>query len=277
MNELTGLTYVLHDSVMFLAPAGWGEVQLKFGQVAGRLRLLELSTRGEGSTEPLPKPDFHVDPKAEALRLADCVIELTHLLDGQGKPWAGDTLELSRKETHTDVRLIKPDGSPLWFTRLLKDERDLLLCTPALFDAVWGTQRAFETLQGRLEERLGAVAGFSFDEAAGQLTLERASGPSATVRVQVLGQYLTDDFTWVWSWSDPDSNPATVKDVRRICTPEAQPTGFSALWRGHFHCDEGFAWALAGYVMVSLGARGLFRAEVPGQGSAVFFALLEDP
>jgi hypothetical protein len=29
--------------------------------------------------------------------------------------------------------------------------------------------------------------------------------------------------------------------------------------------------------MVSLGARGLFRAEVPGQGSAVFFALLEDP
>ena len=40
-------------------------------------------------------------------------------------------------------------------------------------------------------------------------------------------------------------------------------------------CDEGFAWALAGHLAVSIGARGLFRAQPPDAEGALFFALLE--
>jgi acyl transferase domain-containing protein len=53
--------------------------------------------------------------------------------------------------------------------------------------------------------------------------------------------------------------------------------GAAAFWRPHFHCDEGFAWALAGHVAVSIAARGLFRAHPPEGEGALFFAVLELP
>jgi hypothetical protein len=56
-----------------------------------------------------------------------------------------------------------------------------------------------------------------------------------------------------------------------------QQEGLSAFWRPGFHCDEGFAWAVAGSAVVSTGARGLFRAEVTDRSGAVFFALRELP
>ena len=65
--------------------------------------------------------------------------------------------------------------------------------------------------------------------------------------------------------------------MRRICQPDLKPDGLAAFWRPLFHCDEGFAWALSGHVAVSLGARGLFRAQPPEADGALFFAILELP
>jgi hypothetical protein len=48
----------------------------------------------------------------------------------------------------------------------------------------------------------------------------------------------------------------------------------SAFWRPHFHCDEGFAWALAGHLCVSIGARGLLRAPEGAHESVSVYAVL---
>ena len=70
--------------------------------------------------------------------------------------------------------------------------------------------------------------------------------------------------------------------ARRVVTPTHpiwRDTGdvLSALWRDHFHCDEGFAWAIAAHVAVSIGARGLYRGEEPGQPVVVLYAVMDDP
>jgi hypothetical protein len=91
----------------------------------------------------------------------------------------------------------------------------------------------------------------------------------------LVGSYLPDVFTWMWSWSDEEAQPASTDRVRRVCQPDLKPDGLAAFWRAHFHCDEGFAWALAGHVAVSIGARGLFRAQPPEAEGALFFALME--
>ena len=79
--------------------------------------------------------------------------------------------------------------------------------------------------------------------------------------------------------ADASSADARNQDDRMTVDtlPDLKPDGLAAFWRPHFHCDEGFSWALAGHVAVSIGARGLFRAQPPDAEGALFFALMELP
>jgi hypothetical protein len=275
-EPLLPLVQGLHDSVMLLAPAGWATVELRFARTREGWRLSELQTRGEGSKNPKPKPDFYLDAKAEALRLSECVSELVELLEKRGKSWRPGMVTVHRTDDFADFQLLRDDGTTAWLTRLNKEHLDALLVTDSLFELLGGTERAFADLQSRLDRRLKTTQ-FVFEPQRQIVRLEQSDGPPLFSRVQVIGQYFTDTFTWAWSWAYERDRPELVELVRRVCAPDVTQPGLSALWRGQFHCDEGFAWALAGSMVVSIGARGLFRAQPPGETSAVFFALMTEP
>lgn len=274
MSDPKPLVYALHDSLMLLAPRGWTKVELGVTRTPEGLRVTELNTKGEGAKNPKPRPMLHVDPREEATRLSEALTDLSARL---GNRWRPGKVVVERPGTEfADWKFLRNDGSVAWFTRLDRSEVHSLLITDALFDTLEGTERAFHDLQGQLQQRLGRVDGFAFDPEHGVLRLDRPGGP-IEVPAQIVGSYLPDVFTWLWSWSDPSATDASTGRVRRICQPDLKPDGMAAFWRANFHCDEGFAWALAGNVAVSIGARGLFRAWPPGADGALFFAILELP
>lgn len=273
-ESLTPLIQTLHDSVMVLAPGGWTAVELKFARTSGGLRLTELETRGEGATAPRPRPELHIDPRAEAQRLSEGVTELMEHLGGR---WAPGSILVKRTSELADWTLLKDDRSQAWFTRLSKDQLDALLMSDALFAMIHGAEKAFHDLQLALEPKLRRTTGFTFDPLAGVLSLQQAVGAPLTAPVQVIGQYFPDAFTWAWGWAFEQDHPHTTERVRRVCAPEVAQPGMSALWRPQFTCDEGFVWAIAGAIVVSLGARGVFRAELPDGEGVILFALMADP
>lgn len=268
------LVYALQDSLMLLAPLGWSKVEMGVVATPDGLRVTSLEARGDGEKDPKPRPALHVDLREEATRLGEALTDLQQELNGR---WVPGRVVIERPSpSFTDWKFLRADGGVAWFTRLERPELSTLLITDDLFDALSGTERAFHDLQGQLQQRLGRVTGFGFDPIAGMLRLDRPQGP-VELKAQVTGSYLTQAFTWVWSWSDDGASPGSTDRVRRVCQPELHADGLSALWRPHFHCDEGFAWALSGHVAVSIGARGLFRAVPPGSDDALFFAILELP
>lgn len=277
-ESLTPLVQTIHDSLMVLAPGGWTQLELRFASTPDGLRLSELNARGDGAKTPRPKPDLHIDPKLEAVRLSEGVSELQQLLAQQKKAtWTPGAITVTRTPDFADYKLLEADGRTAWFTRLQKEHLDSLLMTDALFEMMEGTQRAFHDLQARLEARLRQTVGFAFEPQLSSLSLQQKDGAPLEVPALVIGQYYPDAFTWTWGWAHEDANPHTVERVRRICAPDVTQPGLSALWRSQFHCDEGFAWTLAGSIVISLGGRGLFRAELPESEGVVFFALMADP
>lgn len=266
-DVLKGLLYALHDSLMLLAPGGWTSVTLRF---AGG-RLTEVQTRGDGAKAPRPKPDLAVDPELEAHRLSQGVAELSHLLEHQGRHWTPGSIAVDRSDDFSDWKLIGPDGSTAWFTRLLRDELDALLVTDALFAALSGTERAFADLQAALDAKLAGYPQWRYDGRV--LTLERGKA-SLELPAQLVGRYAAGSFTWSWGWAEPGVEPHSVDRVREICAPAARQAGLSAFWRERYQCDEGFAWALASHLSIAIGARGLYRGELPDGSSLVLAVML---
>lgn len=273
---LNGIVCSLTDSVMALAPRGWVELELALKPTPRGLKLAEVKAQGGGGKEPKAKPDLGIDPQLEASRLSEGLTELSHLLSHAGKDWKGGTVTLDRAHGALDWKFADAAGKQAWFTRLDGGTVDSLLVTDALFDAVAGTEKAFLQLQGRLEERTGETIAHGFDEKTAELTLLREGCPPAVVPAEVVGFYYPEAFSWQWSWNNPTVPPGACEGVHRVCAPEARQPGMSALWRAQYHCDEAFVWGVAGHVAVAIGARGLFRAELKGQGGVMVLALKAD-
>ncbi len=269
-DPIKPLLYALQDSVMLLLPMGWTTVRLTLVPHGRMLRLAETEVKGDGAKEPERPPDLGVDVHAEAFRLSEGLTELVERLREKGKDWSPGVVELSRAAGACDWKLVRADGSVAWFTRLEPKELDALLVSDAMLKAVRGTERAFSSLQASLEASLGRVEGFSYSAADGALRIDREGRGHVHVFAELVGRYDLEHFTWTWSWADRSSRSVRVW---RVCAPEAQTPGLAAFWRDGFHCDEPFAFALAGHVAVSLGASGLFRAEVPDAKEVLLFAL----
>ncbi len=274
---LKALTSALHDSLMVVAPPGWTEADLEIVSTPEGLKVHALSAKGDGTTAPPARAPLNIDVREEAARLGEGLTELARLLAQNGKRWEGGKVKVVRRPEFTDWKLLLPDGSPLWFTRLVGSELEALVFTDALFDLLSGTERAFHSLQGSFAKRLGATRDHAYSEQTQLLTLTRDDGSKVQAPAQLVGSYTRENFLWVWGWAVEDLAPACSDRVKLICAPDALQPGLSALWRDHFHCDEGFAWALAAHVAVSVGARGLVRAEQPGLPVIVLYAVLENP
>jgi hypothetical protein len=273
---LNGIVCSLTDSVMALAPRGWVELELSLASTPRGLRLSEVKAQGGGGKQPKPKPELGFDPQLEATRLSEGLTELSHLLSHAGKAWKGGTVTLSRGTGALDWKFLDPAGKQAWFMRLDGGTVDSLLVTDALFDAVVGTERAFGQLQQRLEARIGETIAHGFDPETATATLLREGTAPAVIPAQVVGIYYPQAFSWQWSWANPSVTPDACEGVHRVCAPEAKTPGMSALWRAQYHCDEAFVWAVGGHVAVSIGARGLFRAELKGQEGVLLLALMAD-
>ncbi len=274
---LKALTLALQDSLMVVAPPGWTEVDLDIVASPAGFRVGALSAKGNGSTQPPPRAPLNIDVRAEATRLGEGLTELTRVLADSGKPWDGGKVKVSRGKDFVEWKLLLPDGAVRWFTRLLLPDLETLVFSDDLFDLLRGTERAFHSLQGDFARRLGTTTAHDYDETTQRLTLTAADGTVAHAKAQLVGSYTREDFLWVWGWAVAELDEACTAKVRHVCAPENTQAGLSALWRDHFHCDEGFAWALASHLTVAVGGRGLVRAESPGLPVVVLYALLENP
>jgi hypothetical protein len=274
---MRALTQALHDSLMVIAPPGWTQVELEVAASAQGLRLHALSARGDGAKEPPTRAPLNIDPKEEASRLGEGLTELSGLLAANGKRWHGGKVQITRGEGFVDWKLLQPDGSALWFTRLLREQLDALLFTDALFDLLRGTERAFSSLQHSFGQKVGKTTSHRYSEDDRILSLDKSDGTTARASAQLVGSYSRENFLWVWGWAVAEVSPECSERVKRICAPDAAQAGLSALWRDHFHCDEGFAWALSSHIAVSIGARGLVRAEDVSLPVIAIYAVLEDP
>lgn len=248
-----GLLCTVLDSVMALAPRAWATVRLEVVPGRSGLQLAALESKGEGQNEPPPSPTLGLDKREEARRLGEGLTELQSLIAAKGKRWAGGALELKRSPGHVELKAVDPQGGVTWLNRLGPEVLDLQLFSEPLFDALVGTERAFSSLQAGFESRVGSLIGWSLDGRT--LTLERDAGP-LTLPVLRLGEWDGEAFLWRWGWSLEES-----PRLRRWCAPDAQAPGLSAFWRPELMCDLGVAFALAAHAVVSLGGRGLFRAD----------------
>ena len=273
---LKALTSALHDSLMVVAPPGWTEVDLEIVTSPEGLRVHALSAKGNGANQPPPRAPLNIEPREEAIRLGEGLTELTRILASHGKGWDGGKVQVVRGKDFTDWKLLLPDGSVRWFTRLLQSELDALVFTDDLFDLLRGTERAFHSLQGAFAQKLGTTTGHDYREEDQLLSF---TGTNGVVRAhaQLIGSYTRENFLWVWGWAVEELAAECCEKVKHVCAPATQQAGLSALWRDHFHCDEGFAWALAAHVTVAIGARGLVRAETAGLPVVVLYAVMENP
>ncbi len=273
---LKALTSALQDSLMVVAPPGWTEVDLEIAGSPQGLRVQALSSKGNGANQPPARAPLNIEPREEATRLGEGLTELTRILATHGKGWDGGKVKVTRSRDFTDWKLLLPDGSVRWFARLLQSDLDTLIFTDDLFDLLRGTERAFHSLQGAFAQKLGPTTGHTYSEEDQLLTLTSAQGV-VRAPAQLVGSYTRENFLWVWGWAVEDLAPGCCEKVKRVCDPPTAQAGLAALWRDHFHCDEGFAWALAAHVSVAVGARGLVRAEVPGLPVIVLYAVMENP
>lgn len=262
---------------MVIAPPGWAEVELEVIGSNGALQVQSVSAKGKGGNAPAPRAPINVDPHAEAGRLGEAITELSRVLAANGKEWTGGKVKVVRTPDFIDWQLLVPDGSPRWFTRLTASEVDALIFTDALFDLLRGTERAFHSLQGMFAKNVGGTTDHAYAEETQTLALTQGDGKVVQARAQLVGTYRRDSFLWMWGWAVDEVAPACTEKVRRVCDPDTTAPGLSALWRAHFHCDEGFAWALAAHATVAVTGRGLIRVEAPGHPVVVLYAVMEDP
>ena len=268
-SELQAILCALHDSLMLLAPRGWLQAELEVAEGANGPRLASISARGGGGAQPLPHPKLNLDPKQEALRFSDGLADLAAMLAAQGKSWPGGKIVVERDDDHADWRLLRGDGSLVWLGRLDRGALDSLLYTDALFAMLQGSEKAFALLQADLGQALGENVGWR--EAEGTLQIETAGGVQRW-SFEPIGRYSLEELSFTWAWAD-DALARRSQRIHDVCGAGARQPGLSVLWRSHLHCDEGFAWALAGHCAVALGARGLFRAEQ--HGSLALHALMK--
>jgi hypothetical protein len=270
-SEAKAIACALSDCAMVLAPRGWTQLTLQFGS---DLTLSSIATKGEGVAEPPKKPNLRIDLAAEAWRLSEGAAALREVLREAKKVWTAGSIEFSRSESSSDIRVLNADGTMAWFHRFESAALKSMLMTEELFALLLGTELAFEHQQVTLSQTFPNAIDFAYDAESQVLRLREANGKETHADALLLGQFFVDDSMWSWGWADEQVEPAAIERVRQICSPNTQPPGLSALYRPHYQCDQGFSFTVCGSVCVSLGARGLVRMPVADKSASVFFALM---
>jgi hypothetical protein len=102
-----------------------------------------------------------------------------------------------------------------------------------------------------------------FNEATGQLVFSDASGtPRVLASVQVVGSVDTENRSWIWSWANPDVDPALSKDIREVQLV-GQTRQIEQLTTPFWEGDAVDGWEMTSIAAHVLQAQGAYRAPTP--------------
>lgn len=115
----------------------------------------------------------------------------------------------------------------------------------------------------RAEFGLGSMPHAHLNESTGQLVFSDSSvTPRVIADIQVVGSVNTANRSWLWSWANPDVEPALCKDILEVHMVgetkriEQLTTPF---WEG----DAVDGWEMTSICAYVLQAQGAYRAATP--------------
>ncbi|CAN5204365.1 hypothetical protein BH11PLA2_BH11PLA2_18880 [soil metagenome] len=109
------------------------------------------------------------------------------------------------------------------------------------------------------DHALGALAGWSLDEAKARLLFADKDGRGAMMAAQVIGFYQPTSKTWEWAWSDASFTPHLVKAVQHV-REWGLSQGNTTLTTPLITIDDAMAWKLAAFTTRFIDWPGVYRA-----------------
>lgn len=262
------------DSLMVLAPRGWVFATANFTSHNHQWVLASIDARGAGGGEPRAKPQLNISVDAEAHRFAQAMNDVWNELGLAPEGKLAATWGRSSGELVVELK-ASTRASPYHY--VLADELvAALLVTDELYDALSGTERAATRLQEEWEARVNAGGNALCDIERLEVSVGDATASKSSEGrwgAYVVGTYDTQQYVWHWGWAHADFPAMATQRVRTVCAPDRPARGLSALWRPHYFCDEGFAWAVAAHVAVAAGASPLIRWSRPGDSQVTIVAV----
>ncbi|MFN2565830.1 MAG: DUF6882 domain-containing protein [Gemmatimonadaceae bacterium] len=115
----------------------------------------------------------------------------------------------------------------------------------------------------RAEFGLASMPHAHLNEATGQLVFSDASvTPRVLASVQLVGSVNTENRSWLWSWADPDIDPALCKNIREVHML-GETRGIEQLTTPFWEGDAVDGWEMTSISAYVLQAEGAYRATTP--------------
>lgn len=115
----------------------------------------------------------------------------------------------------------------------------------------------------RAEFGLASMPHAHLNEATGQLVFSDASvTPRVLANVQLVGSVNTENRSWLWSWADPDIDPALCKDIREV-QMLGETRRIEQLTTPFWEGDAVDGWEMTSISAYVLQAEGAYRATTP--------------
>lgn len=270
--EILGLCCELVDAAQVLAPRGWKKLEVSLDNRGGQLRVTQLDAQLDEA--PPPKPELGIDADARLGGMSAAFTDLLHALHHEGVDWAGTRAALNRPAPNQlTVSLPNPDGHLAAGIGVPPEFLDALFISEQLLTALAETEPKLEEMQRRTKERLSDMVKWSYSQPEKSLTFDMVKGPPLKLRAQIIGMWADADESWLWGWANSAIEPGCTNLIDDALQPHLRQTGFAALWREKYPCDEGFGAKIALYAAYRADAKGVYRGRV---GPAwAYFALME--
>jgi hypothetical protein len=127
----------------------------------------------------------------------------------------------------------------------------------------------------RTEYGLASMPHAHLNEATQQLAFSDASGTARVLaRVQLVGAVNVKTRTWLWSWANPDVDPALCKDILEVHML-GETRGIEQLTTPFWEGDAVDGWEMTSISAYVLQARGAYRAATPSGFTYMVMTSLE--
>jgi hypothetical protein len=115
----------------------------------------------------------------------------------------------------------------------------------------------------RAEFGLASMPHAHLNEATAQLVFSDASvTPRVLADVQLVGSVNTENRSWLWSWANPDVDPALCKDILEVHML-GESRGIEQLTTPFWEGDAVDGWEMTSIAAYVLQAAGAYRAPTP--------------
>ncbi|MBA3685418.1 MAG: hypothetical protein H0W72_09275 [Planctomycetes bacterium] len=126
---------------------------------------------------------------------------------------------------------------------------------------------------------LDGVVGFaesewSVDQTQGVIQFKnRSKGTSASGAVQIVGSYLPEKRSWLWSWAKPSIDAKLTRNALQV-KKYGERNGVPHLVTPSLTCEPDAAWELGAIACVLAGDQGVYRGDADGTKMVMNFGNL---